>query len=83
MLVGLTVLIKNVLQTANSSETLKLLASIELACYNCRQAMADPKTHTKGRRRIERIIKDDRRRRHRRRREEDSMVEAFGRTQLE
>lgn len=45
--------------------------------------MADPKTHTKGRRRIERVIKDDRRRRHRRRREEDSMVEAFGRTQLE
>jgi len=71
------------LNTSNNSETLKLLASIELACYKCRQALADPKTHMKGRRRIERIIKEDRRRRHRRRREEDSMVEAFGRTQLD
>ena len=70
-------------QTTNNSETLKLLASIELACYRSRQALSDPKTHTKVRRRIERVIKEDRRRRHRRRREEDAMVEAFGRQHLE
>ncbi|KAH8120267.1 hypothetical protein DFH11DRAFT_47109 [Phellopilus nigrolimitatus] len=70
------------LNTMNGSETLKLLASIELACYKCRQALADPKTHSKMRRRIERVIKEDRRRRHRRRRDEDAMVEAFGKQQL-
>lgn len=67
----------------NNAETLKLLASIELACYKCRQALSDPKLHSKMRRRIERVIKDDRRRRHRRRRDEDAMVEAFGKTGLE
>ena len=71
-----------VLQTMNNSETLKLLASIELACYRCRATLADPKQHTKLRRRIERVIKEDRRRRHRRRRDEDAMVEAFGKQQL-
>ncbi|EJD04006.1 uncharacterized protein FOMMEDRAFT_19325 [Fomitiporia mediterranea MF3/22] len=71
------------LNTMNSADTLRLLASIELACYRCRQALSDPKLHTKVRRRIERVIKDDRRRRHRRRRDEDAMVEAFGKTQLD
>lgn len=66
------------LNTMNNSETLRLLASIELACYRSRQAMSDPKMHSKMRRRIERVIKEDRRRRHRRRRDEDAMVEAFG-----
>lgn len=70
------------LQAMNNSETLKLLASIELACYKCRQALADPKQHSKLRRRIERVIKDDRRKRHKRRREEDAMVEAFGKQEI-
>ena len=67
----------------SNSETLKLLASIELACYRCRQAVADPKQHSKLRRRIERIIKEDRKRRHRRRRDEAAMVEAFEKQQLD
>ena len=66
----------------NNSETLKLLASIELACYRCRQALADPKNHTKIRKRIERVIKNDRRQRNRRRRDEQAMVEAFEKQQL-
>ena len=67
----------------NSAETLKLLASIELACYKCRQALSDPKLHLKMRRRIERVIKEDRRRRHRRRRDEDAMVDAFEKATIE
>lgn len=67
----------------NNAETLRLLASIELACYRCRQALSDPKMHSKMRRRIERVIKEDRRRRHRRRRDEQDMVDAFGKTALE
>lgn len=66
----------------NNSETLKLLATVELACYKCRQALADPKSHGKMRRRIERIIREDRRRRHRRRREEEAMVSAFEKQHL-
>ncbi|KAJ7357295.1 hypothetical protein DFH08DRAFT_851576 [Mycena albidolilacea] len=65
------------LNALNNSETLRLLASIELACYKCKQALADPRNHTKSRRRIERVIKDDRRRRHRRRKDQDAMVDAF------
>ncbi|KAJ7244728.1 hypothetical protein B0H12DRAFT_1128517 [Mycena haematopus] len=65
------------LNALNNSETLRLLASIELACYKCKQALADPPNHTKSRRRIERVIKDDRRRRHRRRKDQDAMVDAF------
>lgn len=64
-------------QALNNSETLRLLASIELACYKCKQAVADPRLHTKARRRIERVIKDDRRRRHRRRKDQDAMIDAF------
>ena len=76
------VLIELRVQTMNNAETLKLLASIELACYRCRQALSDPKQHSKMRRRIERVIKEDRRKRHRRRRDEEAMVEAFERQQL-
>lgn len=65
------------LNALNNSETLRLLASIELACYKCKQAMADPRMHTKSRRRIERVIKDDRRRRHRRRKDQEAMIDAF------
>jgi len=65
------------LNALNNSETLRLLASIELACYRCRLAVGDPRTHTKSRRRIERVIKEDRRRRHRRRKDQDAMIDAF------
>ena len=69
-------------QALNNSETLRLLASIELACYKCKQALADPRLHNKSRRRIERVIKDDRRRRHRRRKDQDAMVDAFAKQNL-
>ncbi|OAX44223.1 hypothetical protein K503DRAFT_765203 [Rhizopogon vinicolor AM-OR11-026] len=65
------------LNALNNSETLRLLASIELACYRCRLAVGDPRTHSKSRRRIERVIKEDRRRRHRRRKDQDAMIDAF------
>jgi len=71
------------LNALNNSDTLRLLASIELACYRCRLAVIDPRTHAKTRRRIERVIKDDRRRRHRRRKDQDAMVDAFSRQNLE
>ncbi|KAL0951287.1 hypothetical protein HGRIS_007998 [Hohenbuehelia grisea] len=70
------------LNALNNSETLRLLASIELACYRCKQALADPRSHTKVRRRVERVIKDDRRRRHRRRKEQESMIDAFAKQSL-
>lgn len=66
----------------NNSDTLRLLASIELACYRCKQALMDPRLHYKARRRVERIIKDDRRKRHRRRKDQDAMVDAFARQTL-
>jgi len=70
------------LNAASSSDTLRLLASIELACYRCKQAVVDPRLHVKARRRIERVIKDDRRKRHRRRKDQDSMIEAFSKQTL-
>ncbi|KAF8898818.1 hypothetical protein BD779DRAFT_1485677 [Infundibulicybe gibba] len=70
------------LNALNNSETLRLLASIELACYRCKQALSDPRLHTKVRRRIERVIKDDRRRRHRRRKDQESMIDAFAKQNL-
>lgn len=69
-------------QALNHAETVRLLASIELAAYACKQAMADPALHSAIRRRIARVIKDDRRRRHKRRKDQDSMVAAFARTGL-
>ncbi|KAG5642459.1 hypothetical protein DXG03_002769 [Asterophora parasitica] len=70
------------LNALNNSETLRLLASIELACYRCKQAITDPRVHSKGRRRIERVIKDDRRRRHRRRKDQEALIDAFANTNL-
>ena len=67
----------------NNSDTLRLLASIELACYRCRLALVDPRNHTKMRRRIERLIKDDKRRRHKRRKDQDAMIDAFSRQNLD
>ncbi|KIM48272.1 hypothetical protein M413DRAFT_439994 [Hebeloma cylindrosporum] len=65
------------LNALNNSETLRLLASIELACYRCKQALQDPRLHSKARRKIERAIKEDRRKRHRRRKDQDAMIDAF------
>ncbi|KAF9481017.1 hypothetical protein BDN70DRAFT_876893 [Pholiota conissans] len=70
------------LNALNNSETLRLLASIELACYKCKQAVTDPRVHTKARRKIERLIKDDRRKRHRRRKDQEAMIDAFARQNL-
>jgi hypothetical protein len=69
-------------QALNNSETLRLLASIELACYKCRQAVGDPRMHSKIRRKIAHVIKEDRRKRHKRRRDQDALVDAFARTDL-
>ncbi|KAJ6604582.1 hypothetical protein DFH09DRAFT_1123186 [Mycena vulgaris] len=71
------------LNALNNAETIRLLASIELACYKCKQALADPRQHTKARRRIERVIKDDRRRRHRRRKDQEAMIDAFSKQTIE
>ena len=73
----------NPFQALNNSDTLRLMASIELACYKCKAALSDPRLHSKTRRRIERIIKDDRRRRHRRRKEHDALVVAFANQNLD
>ena len=69
-------------QALNNSETLRLLASIDLACYRCKQAVVDPRSHTRSKRKIERLIKDDRRKRHRRRKEQEAMIDAFARQNL-
>jgi len=70
------------LNALNASETLRLLACIELACYRCKQAIADPRLHHRARRRIERVIKDDRRKRHRRRQDQDAMIDLFSKQDL-
>ncbi|KAI0004262.1 hypothetical protein BJV74DRAFT_436830 [Russula compacta] len=70
------------LNALNTSETLRLLACIELACYRCKQAVADPRSHQRSRRRIERVIKDDRRKRHRRRQEQETMIDLFSKQDL-
>ncbi|KAL1748472.1 hypothetical protein HDZ31DRAFT_29476 [Schizophyllum fasciatum] len=70
------------LNALNNTDTMRLMASIELACYKPKQAVAEPRTHTKTRRRIERVIKDDRRKRHRRRKEADAMVDAFAKSTI-
>lgn len=69
-------------QALNNSETLRLMASIELACYRCRQALSDPRQHSKSRRRIEKVIKDDKRRRHKRRKDQEALVDAFAKQNL-
>ncbi|KAJ7596970.1 hypothetical protein C8J56DRAFT_302573 [Mycena floridula] len=70
------------LNALNNSETLRLMASIELACYKCKSALTDPKQHSKSRRKIERVIKDDRRRRHRRRKDQEALIDAFAKQNL-
>jgi len=70
------------LNALNASETLRLLACIELACYRCKQAIADPRLHHRSRRLVERVIKDDRRKRHRRRQEQETMIDLFSKQDL-
>src|SRR5271155_3696014 len=70
------------LNALNNSETLRLLASIELACYRCKQAVADPRLHSKARRKVERLIQDDRRKRHRWRKDQEAMIDAFAKQNL-
>jgi hypothetical protein len=72
----------HLIQALNNAETIRLLASIELACYRSKQAIIDPRSHYRNRRRVERAIKDDRRRRHKRRKEQDAMVDAFAKQDL-
>lgn len=71
------------LNALNNSETLRLLASIELASYKCSLAVVNPQSHIKHRKRIERVIKEDRRRRHKRRKDSDAMIDAFSRQHLD
>jgi len=71
------------LNALNNSETLRLLASIELACYKCKQAIADPRLHNKIRKRVAHIIKEDRKKRHRRRKDQDALTDAFARQNLD
>ncbi|KZW00637.1 hypothetical protein EXIGLDRAFT_720872 [Exidia glandulosa HHB12029] len=66
------------LNAVNNSDALKLLASIELACYRCKQAILDPGRYNKSRRRIEKVVREDRRKRHNNKREEDELATAFG-----
>jgi len=70
------------LNALNTSETLRLLACVELACYRCKQTVADPRSHHRSRRRIERVIKDDRRKRHMRRQEQEAMIDLFSKQDL-
>lgn len=70
------------LNALNNSETLRLLASIELACYRCKSAVVDPRLHLKLRRKIDKVIKDDRRKRHRRRKDQDAMVDMFAKQHI-
>jgi len=71
------------LNAPNNSETIRLLASIDLSSRQSKQAIVDSRLHGRARKRIERIIKDDRRRRHRRRKEADAMVDAFSRQTIQ
>jgi hypothetical protein len=61
----------------NNSETIRLLAIIELTCTKCKQTL-----YSKTQRRIERVIKYDRRQRHRRRKESEALIEAFSKTEI-
>lgn len=71
------------LNSLNNSETLRLLTIIELACPYCTKTSHDQRPHTKGQRRVERVIKDDRRKRHKRRKEADAMVDLFAKQTLD
>ena len=67
----------------NNSETLRLLATIELSCHSTKHSGGSSELHHSHMRRIARVIKDDRRKRHKRRKDQDAMVDAFARTGLD
>lgn len=70
------------LNALNNSETLRLLATIELTCYRVKQAVGDPQKHGKMRRKVERLIKDDRKKRHRRRKDQEALIDAFAKSNI-
>ncbi|GJE87648.1 hypothetical protein PsYK624_037310 [Phanerochaete sordida] len=71
------------LNALNNSETLRLLAIIELSCYTCKHAANAPEVSGSHMRRVAKVIKDDRRKRHKRRKDQDAMVAAFAKTGIE
>jgi len=70
------------LNALNNAEALRLMTSIELACYRSQQAVSDPILFSRSRRRIERVVRDDRRRRHQRRKVEDELANAFAKQEI-
>ncbi|KAE9408167.1 hypothetical protein BT96DRAFT_849813 [Gymnopus androsaceus JB14] len=70
------------LNASNNSDTIRLLASIELACYKCKNALTDTRKAGKDRKKIDRIIKEDRRRRHRRRKDQEALIDAFAKSNI-
>ncbi|EKM61113.1 uncharacterized protein PHACADRAFT_134317 [Phanerochaete carnosa HHB-10118-sp] len=71
------------LNALNNSETLRLLAIIELSCYTCKHIGANPEIQGSHMRRVARVIKDDRRKRHKRRKDQEAMVTAFAKTGID
>ncbi|KAI0348546.1 hypothetical protein BDW22DRAFT_1320907 [Trametopsis cervina] len=71
------------LNALNNSETLRLLAIIELSCYSCKPTISNTEVLTSHRKRIARVIKDDRRKRHKRRKDQEAMIDAFAKTGIE
>ncbi|KAI0695153.1 hypothetical protein BC835DRAFT_1415036 [Cytidiella melzeri] len=71
------------LNALNNSETLRLLAIIEVSCYSCKHTLSNPELLNSHRKRIARVIKDDRRKRHKRRKDQDAMIDAFAKTGIE
>lgn len=70
-------------QALNNSETLRLLAIIELSCHTCKHTGGSQELQGSHMRRISRVIKDDRRKRHRRRKDQEAMVNAFAKTGID
>ncbi|KAK7694759.1 hypothetical protein QCA50_001947 [Cerrena zonata] len=70
------------LNALNNSETLRLLAIIELSCTTTKHFNTDPHVQNSTKRRIARLIRDDRKKRHKRRKDQDAMIAAFEKTGL-
>lgn len=75
-------ILKTIFKASNNSDTIRLLASIELACYKCKNALTDTRKAGKDRKKIDRIIKEDRRRRHRRRKDQEALIDAFAKSNI-
>ncbi|KAF7796406.1 hypothetical protein EIP86_007583 [Pleurotus ostreatoroseus] len=70
------------LNALNTSDTIRLLAILNLTCLVCgKDSLPDPQQNT-NRRRVARVIREDKKRRHKRRRDQDSMIAAFAKTGL-